>query len=345
LYYLRYPLDWLGASNGKPMNADDADALARRALNRADAIWLVVIPDALATDPQKLLETYIARALPKRLEQTFNDKRLALYARDERDVIQVARENFKPQFLHDAKIGESRLLGFDLPVREARAGDPVIVTTYWDSPEKRLALQLNQISGDTVQNVMIQVPAGNRVRVMTRVNLPLGDARAFAIRVSMAGQTIELAKITGEPRTELTRAGNITHPTNFLLGEAIRLVGYDLPQRYFRVGDSIPLTLYWRADRPLAQSYTVFVHLRGERFNPKQNNPLWGQSDRAPMPPPNAWRVNEIISDAYRLGIDPDAPPGKYKIEIGMYDAATGTRLQTDQGDSVIVGEIEIRGR
>jgi uncharacterized membrane protein len=331
LYYLRYPLDWLGASNGKPMTVDDADALARRALIRNDAVWLVAIPDALATDPQKILETRLARDLPKRFEATFDDKRLALYARDERDLIQVARENFKPQFLRVMNVDAAQLLGFDLPVRAAYAGETVRVVTYWDSHAGNA-----QINSQT-----IHIPSGERVRVQTDVAIPPDARDNFSITLN----TRELARVSIEPRRATARGADIANRVDYRFGDAIHLVGYNLPMTIYRASDTIALTLFWRADRPIEKNYTVFAHLRGEQFNPKQNNPLWGQVDRAPMPPPNAWRVNEIISDAYRLVIDPDAPPGKYKIEIGMYDAATGTRLQTDQGDSVIVGEIEIRGR
>ena len=143
----------------------------------------------------------------------------------------------------------------------------------------------------------------------------------------------------------LARVGNISQRADVRLGEAIRLVGYDLPQTKYRVGESVSLTLYWRADRAVEKSYTAFVHIVGEQFNPKYSpsNPLWGQIDRVPVPAMTMWLPNEIVPDAYRIAIDRDAPPGKYKIEIGMYDAATGARLPIENGgDSVIIAEIEI---
>lgn len=330
LYYLRYPLDWLGAPNGKAMTDADADALIRRALIRNDAIWLVAIPDALATDPQKILETHIARELPKRFETTFDDKRLALYARDERDLAQVARENFVPQFARAENVSANlQLRGFDVPVRQASAGDTLRVVTYWDARAASDA----QINSQT-----IRVPPGERARVQTDVAIP-PDARGdFIIYLNAR----ELARVNIEPRRAIARADAIANRVDHRVGDSIRLIGYNLPITTYRASDTIALTLFWRADRQIEKNYTVFTHLRGEQFNPNQNNPLWGQVDRAPSPPTNAWLVNEIVSDAYRIAIDRDAPPGKYKIEIGLYDPTTGARLGTDEGDSIVIAEIEI---
>ncbi len=338
LYYLRYPLDWLGVPNGKPMTVDDADALVRRALNRHDAIWLVVIPDALATDPQKMLEARLARELPRRFAQTFDDKRLVLYAREERDLSDVAPENFAPQYSHQTKIAEGiTLLGFDLPVREVRVGDTLRLVTYWDAD------RIAGVSFDSQNRLTGTVYPGKRVRIQAEYTLAPGDVGDFQIII----RGIELARVRVHPRAGTLPTGNLSQRTSYVLGNQsgnlIHLVGYDLPQTTFRAGDLVPLTLYWRAESLVGKSFTVFVHIVGEQFNPRQNNPLWGQADRLPTPPTSAWLPNEIVPDVYAVKIDPDAPPGKYHIEIGMYDAATGARLPTNKGnDSVILADIQI---
>lgn len=331
LYYLRYPLDWLGVPNGKPMTENDADALVRRALNRHDAIWLVMIPEALATDPQKLLEARLARELPKRFEQTFHDKRLVLYARDERDLVNVAPENFDPQFVRAVRVNDNlELLGFDLPVREARGGDAVWLVTYWNA---------RATSEVIVNSQTILVPQGQRVRVQTDLTAPPTLTGDLVITLGAK----EIARVRVEPRPEFARANHITYPSDVRFGDAIHFAGYDLPSAIFRTGDAVPITLYWRTEKSIEKSYTVFVHIVGEQFNPKQNNPLWGQADRVPSPPTSAWLPSEIVPDVYAVKIDPDAPPGKYQIEIGMYDAATGARLPIASGnDSIILAEIQI---
>jgi hypothetical protein len=91
------------------------------------------------------------------------------------------------------------------------------------------------------------------------------------------------------------------------------------------------------------KNYVVFVHILGSEFNAAQNNFLWGQLDRVPSIPPTAWQPNQTVADPYRVPVAANAPAGKYKIEVGMYDAVTGARLKLNDGsDAVIIAEIEI---
>jgi mannosyltransferase len=339
LYYLRAPLDWLGAPNGAPMTPANADALVQRARAQHDAVWLVTIPDALATDPLHLLETRLAREMGKQYERTVGDKRLALYAPAPRDFVSVARENFAPQYPRVEPVDlNARLLGFNLPVRELSAGDTLRLVTYWSAAYPAMV----SVHLGNLITAPLQMPAGALMRYENDFAIPPDMSGDLAIAVNQ----FTLARVYIAPRAAIANATSVTHPFDVRLGDAIHLIGYDLPQTQFRAGDTVPLTLYWRADRAIGTSYTAFVHLVGAQFNPKQNNPLWGQIDHVPREgayPTTAWLPNEIVPDAYRVSIDAGAPPGTYKIEVGLYDPATGARLPVDRGgDSVIVAEIEI---
>jgi len=337
LYYLRAPLDWLGAPNGKAMTADEADALTRRALTRHSAIWLVAIPDALATDPQKLLETQLARVLPKQLERTVDDKRLVLYASAPRDWVNLAPENFAPQYPRAEKISDTlQLLGFDLPTREYNAGDTLRVITYWRATYPAMV----SVRAAGLVTATLQMPSGDLLRYENDFAIPPTASGEFPIQVNQ----IELARVRVTPRTGGARVESIAQRVDYRVGDAIHLIGYDLPTLNLEPGETLNLKLYWRADRPIEKSYTVFAQIVGAQFNPRKNNPLWGQIDRAPSPPTNAWLPNEIVADAYRITIDADAPPGKYQVIVGLYDAATGARLAVDGGgNSITIGEIQVR--
>jgi len=337
LYYLRAPLDWLGVPNGKTMTTGDADAHASRALTRCDAVWLVAIPDALATDPQKMLEARLARALPKQLERTIGDKRLALYASAPRDFVRVAPENFAPQSARVERLGDTlQLLGFDLPTREYNAGDTLRLVTYWRATYPAMA----SVRVGGLVTATLQMPSGDLLRYENDFALPPTAVGEFPVQVNQ----INLVSVSIAPRGDRARVGEIAQRIDYRLGDAIRLIGYDLPQTQFRAGAPVAITLYWRADRQIEKSYVVFVHILCAQFNPRQNNPLLGQADRAPQPPTNAWLANQVVADAYRIIIDADAPAGKYNVVVGMYDAATGARLAVDSGgDSIVVTEIEVR--
>lgn len=83
--------------------------------------------------------------------------------------------------------------------------------------------------------------------------------------------------------------------------------------------------IYPTPDLPMEEGYTVFAHLIEEEGN------IWGQKDNPPVDgfyPTSWWEEGEIVRDQYNLVISPDAPPGEYQIEVGMYLVETGERLE-----------------
>jgi hypothetical protein len=115
----------------------------------------------------------------------------------------------------------------------------------------------------------------------------------------------------------------IDHQTEVELSGTVRLLGYDT-ESGFRPGDGIHLTLFWQCLAEMDQDYTVFTHLVDEKQN------TWGQKDNQPVDgfyPTSQWGAGEIVRDQYDILISPEAPPGEYQIEVGMYLAETGERL------------------
>ncbi len=116
----------------------------------------------------------------------------------------------------------------------------------------------------------------------------------------------------------------IEHPANVSFDEKIRLLGYDLGAGNGERGAVIPLTLYWQATDEIDADYTVFTHLLGP------DGRLRGQVDGQPIRglwPTSRWQPGQIVADRYDLTVAPDAPPGEYRLEVGMYSLATMERL------------------
>ena len=114
------------------------------------------------------------------------------------------------------------------------------------------------------------------------------------------------------------------YPLALSLGPGISLLGYDLPQATASPGQEIPLTLYWRGEGAIDTSYTVFVHLLDGEGRVR------GQRDRLPgrgRVPTSGWVEGQIVIDEYAVPLDEDAPPGVYRIEVGMYNARDMIRL------------------
>jgi hypothetical protein len=117
---------------------------------------------------------------------------------------------------------------------------------------------------------------------------------------------------------------DIQHRVGANLGGKVRLLGYNI-ESGFRPGDGINLTLFWETLQDMEKDYTVFNHLVNAEGN------IWGQKDNPPVDgfyPTTQWQKGEIVRDQYNLVISPDAPPGEYWIEVGMYLAETGERLE-----------------
>ncbi|MBI4674197.1 MAG: hypothetical protein HY741_21345, partial [Chloroflexi bacterium] len=358
LYYLKRPLAWIGVPNGAPVNQATAQRVAADALQHR-GVWVVTIPDALQKDPRRLVEQKIAERLPKQYEQTFGDKRLALYADTLRNVKDAAPENFSPLVArNDVFDDRLKLVGVDLPAREALAGDVVRVVTYWQAQDlATLNLSLQKSNGEVVASVSAPISIGAHERAQADLQIP-PDVNANDLRVVAQARlnALPLGTIRVLPREKIgVTSGAGMEPRSERFGGAIRLIGVTLPRASVRAGDpstssGLPITLFWQTDAPLDTSYTVFVHLLGAQYNPAQNNFLWGQVDRLPVDgklPTNAWTPQQTIADAYRVKADDNAPPGVYRIEIGLYDA-NGTRLRVfdaqgkDIGDALIVGQVEI---
>ena len=98
---------------------------------------------------------------------------------------------------------------------------------------------------------------------------------------------------------------------------------------------------------PTEGDCTVFVHLIDEEGS------TWGQKDNPPVDgfyPTTQWEEGEIVRDQYDLIISPDARPGDYWPEVGMYLAETGDRLAiVDRngnivGDGVLLGKVKVLG-
>ncbi len=113
-------------------------------------------------------------------------------------------------------------------------------------------------------------------------------------------------------------------------GDMARLAGFDLPETTFTFGEAIPVTLIWESlTDGAAIDYAVFVHLLAE------DGHVIAQHDGSPASgsrPTSGWVSGEYISDTHDIAFHEEAYQGPARIAIGMYDPATGERLQLSDG-------------
>jgi hypothetical protein len=116
-------------------------------------------------------------------------------------------------------------------------------------------------------------------------------------------------------------------PGQFLgtrLGEQLELVGFDLIEQPQANPPALYVSLYWQPERPLAEDYTIFVHLRDEANNTIVNG------DHQPyqnLVPTNRWPAGQTLKETIRLDLPPDLPKGQYRVMVGMYSPTSLERL------------------
>jgi hypothetical protein len=236
------------------------------------------------------------------------------------------------------------LTGYDLDRQSFSPGDSIQLALYWralgaaPSADSSVVMQLldplGRIAAEWEQPPLYPTSrwrAGDVWRdwhtLPISAALPAG---IYDLRASLTGGESSarspalLAQVEVQGRPHRFDLPSMEHAQPARLGDSIEFLGYDLSPTKAAPGGSLRLVLYWRALSETATSYTVFTHLLGAEGEVR------GQSDGTPgggSAPTTGWVSGEVLADEYRIEVDPDAQPGAYAIEIGMYDAATGQRL------------------
>ena len=153
--------------------------------------------------------------------------------------------------------------------------------------------------------------------------------------------------------TILSNSRFIKYPSGVLFGDRMRLVGFDSqPQiKLSPISHKLPLTLFWRGEQKMDQNYVIFFHLlndQGQTIAQRDTAPRYGALNTS------QWTPGDLIDDDQSLDLATNLPPGRYKLEIGVYLPADGKRLavsevpseqpQSSGGDSLILLEVDILG-
>jgi len=129
-------------------------------------------------------------------------------------------------------------------------------------------------------------------------------------------------------------------PVDF--GHQLAFLGYELSAAEVKPGDVITMLTYWRVlapvDPPLA---AVFVHLLDG------HSQVRGQHDGLGARAPD-WQPGDVIVQLHRFQVAPDASPGCYWLELGMYTWVNWERLPVYEGkeavgDRLLLKEMVVR--
>ncbi|MAU00785.1 MAG: hypothetical protein CL608_26875 [Anaerolineaceae bacterium] len=106
--------------------------------------------------------------------------------------------------------------------------------------------------------------------------------------------------------------GDLPNPTLVNFENELELVGFELNPRQVAAGDTVDLTLYWRAKRPLTTDYTLFVQVVDK------DTTLWANVNLGQST--TLWQPGELQAIPVTIPINPDAPANVYPIHLGFFE-------------------------
>lgn len=102
-------------------------------------------------------------------------------------------------------------------------------------------------------------------------------------------------------------------PVGAIYGERLQLVGYTMDPPKPPAGGTVQVSFYWKALRPMAEDYQVFVH--GDAVGEKQSRIHGDHYPAEGKYPTDVWQSGEIIQDRFSIYI----PPGYGAKHLGLF--------------------------
>ncbi|MDW8316823.1 MAG: glycosyltransferase family 39 protein [Anaerolineae bacterium] len=213
-------------------------------------------------------------------------------------------------------------LGSDPLPASAVAGLPLALALAWEVTDPDAVGPVSLWVGDRDLGPLAlpTLPRGRwrtTHRLLLPADVPVGTQR-LALRGGEVGQVVvPLGALVVEPMSRPDR------PLDFTFANGVVLAGW----RMDRAGPGVVVTLFWTADRPVAQEWTVFVHLLDAA------GAMVAQHDSPPDEgrfPTSLWPVNTPIPDRHPLAVA-ELPAGA-RLRVGLYLPSSGARLPLAAG-------------
>lgn len=243
------------------------------------------------------------------------------------------------------------LLGVERGALAAATGETVDVALWWQASQfvPSTTIRLELIANNNVGRILTNTQPVHGTYPFISWQTPQflidwhtvqvpndivgGEYRLMARFLDGADATLATADL-GPLRVTVTErrfaVPEFERPLPATFGNEINLLGYTLKPL---AENQYQLDLIWRAQAAPSNDYTVFAHVLQADGN---CTPCLWQQDVMPRQnqyPTSRWLANEVVLDSYQIQLPPDTPTGSYQLEIGLYIAETGQRLQVTQAD------------
>ena len=346
LWHVNYDGAWLGTSFRWNMDAAAANEFLVPVWQDADAVWLIITPDSLRTDPAQAVEQWLEDHSIATKRWKFNKNQLVVYVRTE-DRIEtldwLAPEHDIPDNFKDRLDGA---VGMSFVENRYHVSGTVYFPIYWENPpQDQVAIKM--VGGNYEKSFYFDTPDMIADQVVRQViDIPLssdvsgGTYGLYSDDILL--HEINVINTSSHATVEVVELEDIPNALNWSFGESIELLGYDVSATELNAGDELDVSLYWRTDDVVSERYKVLVYILGE-FNPVTNDPLWGQHDSEPFNwqlPTSRWPTDVVLMDQVVLELADNASPGEYQLGIVLYNMVGGERLLIRDADGNLLGDM-----
>jgi hypothetical protein len=261
----------------------------------------------------------------------------------------------------DAQLDGARLIGVDVDRDDLRAGERARVSLFWQASVG------SQAAGEV--SLLVREPGGRAVREWrgqpvdgtypssvwkpgeivrdtwdivvppTAPEGPLELATTLVTPSGSPGQYVSLGTLTVQAGDrQLTEPDLRARLGSRFVGGA-ELVGVDYKGRRARAGDTVDLTLVWRAGAPIPtdQAVTVAVLDEAGRVLAQQESEPAGNKR-----PTSGWTTDEYIEDGWKIRLPRELPRGRVRLAVSLVDPTSGLRVPTEGGGAWVDLPIEV---
>ncbi len=175
-----------------------------------------------------------------------------------------------------------------------------------------------------------RIPIAKDARAPSRLHVEVGLYDPKAEHTLGAIKVGEAKLAPPKPPPEISY-----HTLNVKLADGVTLLGYDLAPADVNPGETLTVTLHWKARATPSRDYQVFVHVLAD--DAADSQPL-AQGDGPPLMgdyPTSLWAAGETVPDPHPITLPADLAEqsGKsYQILVGMYNLETMERLPRADG-------------
>ena len=223
---------------------------------------------------------------------------------------------------------KAELLGYDLGVTRAVAGQYIPITLYWRplaEMEKNYAVGISLVGPDGTPYGQVAAYPGHgtyptsfwkegeivedtyQVRLRRRFPAPNLARLYVALYTYPQEEYLPVLNAQGDPVSNAALFGHlpvdppapsshvIQSPVRYDLGDQVVLLGFDLDPKLFEIGYGC-ITMYWEAQTDMELDYTVFIHVLDDRSQ------VVAQSDSPPRGgfyPTSYWQEGETVADEH----------------------------------------------